>query len=150
MPRASVQVPALHERVLLSSAGTSRTTAGALASSSWLRSLGLTPPLGEWRAELELTADGGTRFQLEIGHAEWGFLFTHGRGSSWIRVTTLPFVHDQDDFKLLEHTPPLRDIGTLIRRLEREHAISFRRCNASVQTGFVELVPEAIRWLAAL
>jgi hypothetical protein len=138
------------ERVMLSSAGSSTTTAGALASSTWLRNLGLTPPLGAWRADLELMSGTRTRFSLEIEHNEWGFVFTHGERSSWIRVTTLPFVHDQDDFGLLSVTPPLRDIGKLVRRLESTYEIMFRRSHASIQTTLPGLVPEALRWLARL
>jgi hypothetical protein len=137
--------------VILNSAGSSTTGAGALAASKWLRSLGLTPPQrGSWRADLELSAGSTTRFNIEIGHVEWGFLFSHARRSSWIRVTDLPFVHDTDDYELLAHTPPLRDVGILIRRLEHDYQISFRRSNPSVQTDFPGLVPEAMHWLAQL
>jgi hypothetical protein len=140
---------ALRERVMLSSAGSSATTAGALASQKWLRTLGLTPPLkAGWHAELELTASTFTRFHVEITDSEWGFLFEHEHHSSWIRVTEIPFVHDRDDYKLLHRTPPLRDIGYLVRELERDHQISFRRTTASVHTDLPGLVPEAIRWLA--
>lgn len=139
------------ERVLLNSAGSSTTCAGALAAAKWLRHLGLTPPQrGSWRADLELNAGSSTRFSIEVGHVEWGFLFAHAARSSWIRVTDVPFIHDTDDYLLFDQTPPLQSIGLLIRRLERDHQISFRRSNPSVQTDLPGLVPEAMRWLAQL
>lgn len=149
--RLRIHPSAKAERVLLNSAGTSTTCAGALAAANWLRSLGLTPPLrGSWRADLELTAGTSTRFSIEIGHVEWGFLFAHAGRSSWIRVTEIPFVHDADDYHLLEQTPPLQNLGMLVRRLESDYQLTFRRSQPSVQTDLPGLVPEAMRWLAQL
>jgi hypothetical protein len=141
---------ALEERVLLSSAGHSRLTAGALASARWLRTLGQTPPLGEWNARLELIATSTTSFTLEICHSEWSFEFRHAARRSAIRVASLPAVHEHDDFKLLLYTPALQAIGGLVRRLEREHEIGFRRSTACIETSVPALVPDALRWIAQL
>ena len=146
--RLRVPPSAKEERVLLSSAGSSTTTAGALASSRWVQSLAVTPP-AVWRAELELRTES-SRFTIEVDHREWGYIFCHAGRSSWIRVTDVPFVHDKDDFALLERTPPLRDIGALVRYIEREYKLVFKRCHASVETDVPSLVPESLRWLASL
>lgn len=139
----------LDERVLLSSAGTSVTTAGALAATAWLRKRGHTPPYDRrWYAELTLRA-GSSSFRLEISSEEWGFEFLHGGQSSWIRVKSLPFVHDRDDFRLLSRTPPLREILTWIRVLEDEHQISLSRRHAAVVTDVSGLEPDARAWLAS-
>ena len=141
---------ALEERVLLSSAGQSRMTAGALAAARWLRTLGQTPPTGDWWARLELVATPATSFTIEICHASWSFELRHAARVSAIQVASLPTVHERDDFKLLLYTPPLQNIGGLIRRLEREHEIGFRRSTACIESSVPELVPDALRWLAQL
>lgn len=141
---------ALEERVRLSSAGQSRTTAGALAASRWLRTIGLTPPTSDWNATLELVATPTSSFTIDISHENWGFTFRHAGRQSCILVTSLPTVHDRDEFRLLHYTPPLQNIGGLIRRLEGEYGIGFRRSTACVQTNLPALVPDALRWLAQL
>src|SRR5438445_7555063 len=141
---------ALEERVLLSSAGQSRTTAGALAGSRWLRTIGLTPPASDWSATLELVATPSSIFTIDISYADWGFTFRHGGRRSSIVVASLPTVHDGDDFRHLHYTPALQNIGSLIRRLECEHEIGFRRSTACVQTTMPALVPDALRWIAQL
>lgn len=141
---------ALEERVLLSSAGQSRTTAGALAGARWLRTIGLTPPTTNWSATLELVATSSSSFTIDVSHADWGFTFRHGGRQSSIVVTSLPTVHDRDDFRLLQYTPALLNIGSLIRRLEGEHELGFRRSTARVETNVPALVPDALRWLAQL
>ena len=141
---------ALEERVLLSSAGQSRMTAGALAAARWIRAIGQTPPAGNWDVRLELMATPTTSFTIEISHAVWGFEFLHSARRSAVRVVSLPTVYERDDFRLLHYTPPLQAIGGLIRRLEREHEIGFRRSTACVETTMTALVPDALRWLAQL
>lgn len=141
---------ALEERVLLSSAGQSRLTAGALAAARWLRTIGQTPPSSDWNARLELVATPATSFTIEVSHADWGFEFRHAGRCSIIRVASLPKIDERDDFKLLLLTPPLQGIGGLIRRLEREHEIGFRRSTACIETTVPALVPDALRWLAQL
>jgi hypothetical protein len=141
---------ALEERVMLSSGGQSRMTAGALASARWLRTIGMTPPMSEWSAELELVASPTTRFVIEVGHTEWSFTFDHVGRRSCIRVISLPAVYESDDFGLLRYTPPLLSIGQLVRRIEHEQSIGFRRSTACVHTTMPALVPDALRWLAQL
>lgn len=142
----------LHERVLLSSAGLSTTTAGALASTAWLRKRGLTPPYDRaWRVELGLqTESESSAFTIEIAHDEWGFRFTHGQQSSWIRIKSLPFIYDRDDFWLLTRTPPLREISTFVRLIEHEHQLSFSRRRVSVATDLPNVEREARAWAASL
>jgi hypothetical protein len=91
-----------------------------------------------------------TRFQLELYSEEWGFFFCHRGRSSWIRITDIPFVHGRDDFGLLAQTPALAVIGTLLRSLEREHAIELRREHALVRTNLANGEPIVRRWLATL
>lgn len=141
---------ALEERVLLSSGGQSRMTAGALATARWLRTIGQTPPTGDWSAQLELVATPSSSFTLELSHTDWSFEFRHLGRRSAIRVTSLPTVFERDDYKLLHYTPALQNIGGLVRRLECEHEIGFRRSTACVQTTLPGLVPDALRWLAQL
>src|SRR5947207_487774 len=74
-----------------------------------------------------------TRFRVEIYSEEWGFLFCHAGQASWIRVTDVPFVHGRDDFKLLPSMPALKDLGTLLRSVEQQHHVRFRRRNALVR-----------------
>ncbi|HEY5951974.1 MAG TPA: hypothetical protein VIV40_41040 [Kofleriaceae bacterium] len=142
--------------------GGSATTAGALASATWLRGRGATPPsTTRWHVEIALDVVNerapsefdeatATRFHLDIYTEEWGFFFcNHGR-SSWIRVTDIAFVHGRDDFQLLTWTPALKDIGQLLRRIEREHHIAFQRSHASIKTNLPNIEPEIRAWLATL
>ena len=138
------------------------TTAGVLAARSWLAARGVSAPaLTRWHASVLLAPDDApppeqlderidTRFQIEIFSEEWGFLFCHAGQASWIRITDIPFAHGRDDFRLLELTPALKDLGLLLRRIERHHRIQFRREHALVRTN----VPDAERairsWVASL
>lgn len=137
-------------------------TAGKLAAQAWLRSRLLTAPaLIPWHVEVSLgvldrtpAADFDerteTRLRIEIYSQEWGVFFCHGGNASWIRVTDIAFVHGRDDFGLLSVLPPLKDIGSLVRLIERRHALAFRRDLALVRSN----VPGAERavgsWLRSL
>src|SRR5215831_84182 len=105
-------------------------TAGALAASAWLNERSLLAPASRWHVEVALDVRDGpalaefdehldTRFHVAIYSEEWGFFFCHGGRASWIRVTDVVFVHVRDDFRLLTQTPALKDIGLMMRRLER-------------------------------
>jgi hypothetical protein len=116
--------------------------AGALATAVWLSARGLlVPPRTEWELSISLDVIDeqapvkfvdatDTRFHIAISSIEWGFFFCHHSRASWIRVTDVPFVHERDDFSLLIRTPPLRELGSLVRALEEKHRICFRREHA--------------------
>jgi hypothetical protein len=156
------RLPAPHALVMASGAGGSRTTAGALAAATWVRGRGTLPPgTTRWhvetaldvvnaRAPSEYDEATATRFHIDIYTEEWGFFFCHGGRSSWIRVTDVAFVHGRDDYSLFEWTPPLRDIGTLLRRIEREYRIKFQRQHALIKTNVPALEPAIREWLATL
>ena len=137
-------------------------TAGALASSAWLRSLSITPGAGErWHAEIAIETSGqtpvaefddhvATRFQLGIYSEEWGLFFCHAGQASWIRVAELAFVHGRDDFSLLGVVPPLKDVGQLLRRFEQQHAIRFQRQHAAIKTNLAGAESAIAAWVHAL
>jgi hypothetical protein len=116
-------------------------------AAAWLRSLGL-KGLGRWHVEATL-ASGATRFHLYVYAEEWGFAFHHGRQSSWIRVTDIPFVHGRDDFKLIRELGALSDLRDVIERLELEHELAFARATAVVRTNITGAAAAVRRWLQA-
>jgi hypothetical protein len=140
----------------------SATTAGALAAVTWLRSRGATPPaMTRWHVEIALDVLNqrapseydeatATRFHVDIYTEEWGFFFCHGGRSSWIRVTDIAFVHGRDDHQLLGAVPALKDIGTLVRRLEGEYRMRFQRQHAHVRTNLPSLEPPIRDWVSTL
>jgi len=135
--------------------------AGALATAVWLSARGLlVPPRTEW--ELSIALDvldeqaparfaeaTDTRFHISISSIEWGFFFCHGSRASWIRVTEVPFVHERDDFSLMARTPPLRDLGSLVRSLEETHRIRFRRDRAAIRSSLPSSEPAIREWVVA-
>ena len=137
-------------------------TAGALAASARLRSIGQTPPAMErWNVEVQLGIEHKspstdydavleTRFHISIYSEEWGVFVCHQGRSSWVRVTDIPFVHVRDDFKLLAILPPLRGIGGLVGRLEHQLDVRFARAHAAIHTNLPGVEPEVRRWIAAL
>lgn len=145
-------------------AGSSSTwsTAGALAAGQWLRSVGVaTPATVRWHVEVafgvldepapvEFDDATASRFHLDIYSEEWGVFFCHGGRSSWIRVTDIAFVHGRDDHALLGVTPSLRAIGSLLRRLEHQYALAFRREHALVRTNLAGAEPAIRAWIASL
>ena len=66
-----------------------------------------------------------------FGQGEWWLQ----KSGTWIRITDIPFVHGRDDFRLLSMMPALKDVGMLLRSVERQHAISFRREHALIRTN---------------
>jgi len=137
-------------------------TPGALAASSWLSARGISAGgLLRWNAEIALDVIDApapeefddrvaSRFHLEIYAEEWGFYFCHAGRASWIRVTDIPFVHGRDDFAILSATPPLEDIGSLLRELESRHSIQFRRDRALVRTNLSRAEPAIRAWVLSL
>jgi hypothetical protein len=135
------------------------TTAGMLAARTWLTARALNAPaLTRWNANI-LLAPGeaepepdvdevrDTRFRIEIYSQEWGFQFCHAGRASWIRVTDIPFVHGRDDHRLLSAMPALKDIATLVRRIEREHRLRFNRERALVRTNLDRAEPSIREWV---
>jgi hypothetical protein len=133
--------------------------AGALATAVWASARGLlVPPRTEWELSIALdvvdahvspwfaeTTD--TRFHIAIASIEWGFYFCHHSRVSWIRVTDVPFVHERDDFSLLPRTPPLRELGTLVRALEERHRIRFRREHAAIRASLPNAEHAVREWV---
>jgi hypothetical protein len=135
--------------------------AGTLAAGAWLTERGLRAPSRTWDVEIGLdvvttpaTIDfderHATRFQLLIYAEEWGFRFTHAGQTSWIRVTDISFIHGRDDHRLLEHTPPLKRIGSLIRELEKRFGVSFERQHAAVRTTIPNAEVAIRGWIVSL
>jgi hypothetical protein len=91
-----------------------------------------------------------TRFRLEIYSEEWGVFFCHKGRASWIRVTDIPFVHGRDDFHLLQAVPALNDIASLLRSIEQEHAIAFKREHALIRTNLPAAEPVVRAWIRTL
>ncbi len=122
---------------------------GPIASAAWLAARDLYPKEARWHAVVTMTA-AESRFRIEIYAEEWGFFFEHHGRQSWIRVTDVPFVHGVDDHGLLGSTPPLRQIGKLVRALESAHALRFDRAHADIETT-IEGGERSVRsWIAGL
>lgn len=148
--------------VSASAAGGSRSTAGALAASAWLRDRAATPPAhSRWHVEIaldvvnrraptEFDETSATRFHINIYAEEWGTFFCHGGRSSWIRVTDVPFVHGKDDFNLISLMPALEDVGQLLRRVEQANGIRFQREYAAIDTNLPNLEAAVLAWIATL
>ena len=128
---------------------------------SWLGERGLPAPETRWYVEIALDVRDipapadydervDTRFHLEIYSEEWGYLFCHRGRLSRIRVTDIPFVHGRDDHRLLSTTQALGQIATLIRSLESQHGIAFRRDLALVQTDLANAELAIRAWVARL
>lgn len=138
------------------------TTAGMLAARAWLQSRQLSAPsLLRWNATvllapldyeptLEIDEARDTRFRIEIYSEEWGFFFCHRGRASWIRITDVPFVHGRDDHQLLAITPALRDIGTLVRKLEGQHAVQLKREHALIRTNLPNSETSIRSWVQGL
>jgi hypothetical protein len=143
-------------------AGGRVTTLGGMAAAAWLASRGGTAPtLERWHVEValdvvqrrapsEFDEASSTRFHLDIYLEEWGVFFCHAGRSSRIRVTDIAFVHGRDDFQLLGVTPQLKDIGWLLRHVERSHAVKFARDHADVRTNVPNVEPAVRSWIASL
>jgi hypothetical protein len=127
-----------------------------------LRARLLSPPaLTPWHIEISLgvLAEAppaafneriDTRLRIEIYSDEWGVFFCHQGKTSWIRVTDVAFVHGRDDFSLLSQLPPLKDIGALVRSLERQHTLAFRREHALVRSNVAGAEAAVRSWIRSL
>jgi hypothetical protein len=141
---------------------TRRTTAGALAAATWLRQRGSGAPAAmPWSVAIALDVAPGpaperfdeakaTRFHLDVDSDGWGVFVCHGGRSSWIRVVDLPFVHRRDELTLVGIMPALKDIGVLVRGVERWNAVRFQRHRASVRTNLPAAELAIRRWLESI
>jgi len=145
-----------------SGGGAPLSTVGSQGALTWLSARRLANPgLLRWQVEIamgtgeepvpaEFDETAATRLHLAIYSEEWGVFFCHGGRWSWIRVTDLAFVHTRDDFALLTWVPPLDQVSTLLRRIERDHVLRFRRDLASIQTNLPNAEPAVRNWLQGL
>jgi hypothetical protein len=140
-----------------------RQNVGAQATTGWLqaRNVSTPPSTLRWHVEIAMSTNDSsppvdydeataTRFHLDLYSEEWGLFFCHLGKASWIRITDLAFVHGRDEYGLLPIVPPLRDVGTLIRELERRNGIRFQRKHASIRTNLANAEPAIRNWLASL
>ncbi|HVK87323.1 MAG TPA: hypothetical protein VM513_24570 [Kofleriaceae bacterium] len=138
------------------------TTAGRLAAQAWSRRVGLPPPsLTSWHIEISLDVRDAptshlfddrrdTRFRIEIYADEWGVFFCHQGKASWLRVTDVPFIHKRDEHSLLWRLPALEDIGALLRALEKQHELRFRRDHALIRTNLAGAETAVRLWVYTL
>jgi hypothetical protein len=128
------------------------TAAGALAAAAWLRARGIQAS-GLWEVSICLAASGpdtrDTQLELSINSLEWGLFFRHQQRSSWLRVIDIPFVHERDDFELLDTLPALRDLGSLVQSLEERCRITFARKHAAVRTALPDAEDVIRIWVTA-
>lgn len=117
-------------------------------AAAWLRLLGLVGT-GRWHVEVSVATAAASQFNLYVYAEEWGFAFHHGRRSSWIRVTDIPFVHGRDDFGFIRQPHTLATLGKLLSHLETEHALLFHRSTAAVRSNVTGATPAVRRWLHA-
>jgi hypothetical protein len=133
--------------------------AATLATSAWLSARGLIAP-PRWTVSIaldarpqpashEFDAAHDTRFHISLNREEWGFFFCHAGKASWIRVTDVAGVFERDEYALVADVPPLRDLGSLVQKLEERHTIRFHRQHASIRTN-IPAADSTIRiWVAA-
>jgi len=132
-----------------------------IAVGAWLSSRGLVPPVNQpWSIELAFAvSDGramittgavGTSFQLRVHADEWQYSFCHAGRVSAIRVADVPGVIDRDDHQLLAQTPPLKDVGQLVRKLEQRYGIYFQRRHASCRSTLPGAEPVVLAWATSL
>ena len=134
---------------------------GSRASFDWLASRGQLAPSTRWHVAVGLDTrdepapasfdeNTDSRFHIEIYSEEWGFFFCHRARASWIRITDVAFVHMRDDYGLLARVPALPAIGELLRAMESEHGLAFKREHAYVNTSLIGAEPEIRAWIASL
>jgi hypothetical protein len=133
--------------------------AATLATSAWLSARGLIAPR-RWdvsialdardrAAQHEFDAAVDTRFHISISRDEWGFFFCHAGKASWIRITDVPSVFERDEYGLVADVPPLRDLGSLVQRLEERYNLRFHRQHASIRTNIASAESTIRIWVAA-
>ena len=138
------------------------TTAGKLAAQGWLHSRLLSGPgLTSLHVEVSLGVlaqtppvdfdeQTETRLRIEIYSEEWGVFFCHGGKASWIRVTDIAFAHGRDDFGLLSLLPPLKEVASLVRLIERQHDLVFRRDHPLIRSSLPGAERAVRAWVRTL
>jgi len=130
------------------------------ASAMWVAALRLRPRAHKhWMVAIVLDAveprgslaggEANTQLHIEIDSSEWGIWFCHGKGLSSIRVMSVPFVHERDDFELLPHVTELRKLGVVVRLLERRFRIWFRRPHAAIHTNLADAQQKILLWVVS-
>jgi hypothetical protein len=123
------------------------TSIGGQAATEWLYARGLCAIVGGWDVTIRLPADDAT-LHVAITSSEWGIELRRGAQASWIRFTDQAFVHERDDFALIQQVPAsLERLGELVRELEERHGIAFDRRRAEVETNIANAAPKLRRWL---
>lgn len=123
---------------------------GPLAAASWLIARDLVPPPAKWFVTITFPTRDGAQFDLEILSEEWGFRFERQSRVSWIRITDIAFAHGHDDHQLLAHTPPLKNIGALLRSLEKTHDVRFELDAPIVRTNLDGADRAIATWIRTL
>jgi hypothetical protein len=130
---------------------------GPRASAAWLSARGLYAPVGvAWQVTISLGIDEQpsparrteTQLDLAIDANEWGLVFRHGSGTSWIRVLDAPTI-ERDDFGLIAELPPLRNLGVLVESLEQRFKIRMRRQQATIRTNIPSSDQRILLWVVA-
>jgi len=126
---------------------------GPRATAAWLSARGLyVPPTLNWEVTIAMDTGGATptaQLNIAIDWLEWGFMFAYDNKLSWIRVMNTPAVHDRDDFELLDKTPALRNLSTLVQALEDRFEIRLRRAHAAIRTNIPNAEDKIRVWSVA-
>jgi hypothetical protein len=122
---------------------------GAAASAAWISRHELdVSKEPHWYVEISLPADVvDTRLEINIYPEEWGVIFRRGNRVSSIRVTDIPFVHGNDDHRLLSEIPALDEIHALLRNLEGRYDFAFQPTKATVRSNLVRATAIVRPWL---
>jgi hypothetical protein len=94
--------------------------------------------------------DTATRFHLDVYTDEWGVMFIHGGKTSHVRKIGDLLDGSGDPHGLQRRLPALSEIATLVRALEAEHGIAFKRDHALVRTNLAGGKKLVGAWIATL
>lgn len=135
---------------------TSERPVGPRASAAWLAARGL-EVRPRWQVAITLDTrsprDAGTVYDTSLHIAidadEWGVVFSHGSGMSWVRVIDAPTIQDRDDYNLVAALPPLHRLGVLVQSLEDRFQVRFRRQHATIRTNLRNADQKIVLWVVA-
>ena len=135
------------------------TSRGASEVAAWLAALGLHPSKPRWHVGIALDAAGApasvyssstdTVFRLTVTPGEWSVVAGAPGRFSEVRVGTEPFVHGHDALGLCQRMPPLVEVRTLLREVERELGVTFPR-TPFVRTNLAGAKKALAGWVASL
>jgi hypothetical protein len=105
-----------------------------------------------WHANAVLSCveRSDTRLGIHIRHDVWGVRFAHGSRSSDITMRDVLGVDGVDDHGLASMGPTLRDLGSLVRELERRYGVHFQRANAAIDSSIPGAEPIIRAWIVSL